>query len=81
MENDTLIFTDPEDGKQWALHPNEQNYMEKLVGLCVGCQHILVQYAEINLPNRKKWLEVNCQYCQPRNYRPYNFRGKKKDGG
>lgn len=74
-----LLFTDPDNGKTWALHPDEQNYLEKFIGFCNKCEHAIFQYAEINFPSEKRWLKVNCQMCNPLYFRPYNIGGRNAD--
>jgi len=59
MEIDT--FTDADTGKSWALRPNENNYLETLLGFCPTCQRPYTARYHISPPNIKMFLGSRCK--------------------
>ena len=72
-ELDYTIFTDNETGDVWA-SPEKTLYLVKDIGICTFCKNFIVQYAKLSHPNKKEWLQVNCQICSPIDKYPYNRR-------
>lgn len=59
-DNDFAIWSDPDTGESYALHPYQQNYLQKIEGVCASCGLPFISKWSINPPNTKTFLGSRC---------------------
>jgi len=54
------IFTDPDTGINYHLHPGRTNFLEKVIGFCPTCTQAYTSRWRIECPNFKEFLGTRC---------------------